>query len=108
MNTLARSLATALGALALAGPLSAAPPSTGDPACAGLPALSRLEQRLFAKAGEGDESLRRYINITRGMYGYEWNEVARWVAERRSAQALCVAQATQQGGKAGERAVRRQ
>jgi len=108
MTHLARSFATALGALLLAGPLSAAPAGTGNPACAGTPPLNRLEQRLLAKAAEGDESLRRYINLTRGMYGYEWNEVTRWVADRRSAEALCLAQAGQQGRKEGEAAVRRQ
>jgi hypothetical protein len=79
--------------LLCAAPSQAARPSESD--CAALAAPNRLEQRLLDKAGQGIDTLRQYIFITRGIHGYDMFEVVKWMDARRATAAACQARADQ-------------
>jgi hypothetical protein len=79
--------------LLCAAPSQAARPSESD--CAALAAPNRLEQRLLDKAGQGVDTLRQYIFITRGIHGYDMFEVVKWMDARRATAAACQARAEQ-------------
>jgi len=88
-----RAACVASALLLVAAPSQAAGPSESD--CAALASPNRLEQRLLDKAGQGIDSLRQYIFITRGIHGYDIYEVVKWMDARRATAAACQARAEQ-------------
>ena len=66
-------------------PANAATPHDTPP----CPQLTRLQQRLIEKAASGSDDLRRYIFITRGIYGLDYFETVEWLDTVRSRFALC-------------------
>lgn len=66
---------------------------TSVPGCGEPEQLTRLQQRLLAKAEEGIEPLRQYVHITRRVHELDLHQVVHWIDRRRVAAAACQAAA---------------
>ncbi len=94
--TVANSIVLAL-ALAAAGPAAAgnsvqgsADSSSADtPACSERQPLAGLDARVVAKAAQGVDSLRNFIEVSRGVYGLEMASTVAWLDRQRAAEAAC-------------------
>lgn len=62
--------------------------ATFDADC--VPQLSGVQQRLYAKAGEGPDALREFMFIRRGILQLDIYETGVWADSVRDAGALCV------------------
>jgi hypothetical protein len=59
-----------------------------DANCA--PKLTRMEQRLYQKANEGPDALRRFIWIRRGILQLDIADTGAWAGEVNTARANCL------------------
>jgi hypothetical protein len=55
-----------------------------------VPQMSRLEQRLYQKAGEGPDALRQFIFIRRGIYQLDMNDVQSWAGGVDATRTACL------------------
>jgi len=67
------------------------------------PPMTMVQQRIVDKASEGVDSLRRYIDITRGIHALYMPDVVAWLDSRRAAQSRCLAQAGTEAGSTAQR-----
>lgn len=84
-------LAVALCALGIALDPAPARAASASTACGEPESLTRLQRRLLAKADEGIEPLRQYIQITRRVHELDLHEVVHWMDRRRARLAACLA-----------------
>jgi hypothetical protein len=62
--------------------------------CAEQTALSGLDARIVAIAGQGVAPLRQFIGVTQGIWALDMNNTVAWLDAQRSTLAACVAAAT--------------
>ena len=55
-----------------------------------VPQMSRLEQRLYQKAGEGPDALRDFIFIRRSIYQIDMSDVQSWAGGVDATRAACL------------------
>jgi hypothetical protein len=55
-----------------------------------VPQMSRLEQRLYQKAGEGPDALRDFIFIRRGIFQLDMSDVERWTGGVDATRTTCL------------------
>lgn len=84
--TFVRVAAFALAATAMAA--AAARDVAFDAQCA--PTLTRLEQRLYDRANEGTDALRRFVWIRRSSLQLDVLDTAAWAEKVRNARAACL------------------
>lgn len=71
--------------------------ASGTDSCA-VPSMSSMNTRLYQKAGEGPDTLRRFMDIRRNILQLDIMETMQWAEGLDQARRSCLARVASQGG----------